>query len=93
MTSASRVVLLALASRVLVLGLMMLADWTFADLDSSARLQGYPCAGQQASEPQGELRWYIRLSRDCGRSPGSKSGVPALRRHRRRRRLPLPVAS
>ena len=93
MTSASRVVLLALASRALVLGLMLLSDWTFADLDSSTRLQGYPCAGQQASEPQGELRCASGTPRACGRSPGSKSGVPALRRHRRRRRLPLPVAS
>lgn len=41
---AGRVLLLALASRALVLGAMLLADWCFADLDSSARLQGLPCA-------------------------------------------------
>ncbi|PSC76827.1 GPI mannosyltransferase 2 isoform A [Micractinium conductrix] len=42
---ARRVLLLALASRVAVLGAMLLADWTFADLDTSSRLQGFPCAG------------------------------------------------
>ncbi|KAL4444210.1 hypothetical protein ABPG75_011947 [Micractinium tetrahymenae] len=46
---ASRVLLLALASRLVVLGAMLLADWSFADLDSSARLQGYPCAGASSS--------------------------------------------
>lgn len=46
---ASRVLLLALASRLVVLGAMLLADWAFEDLDSSARLQGYPCSGSDRS--------------------------------------------
>lgn len=43
-----RVLLLALASRALVLGAMALSGWAFADLDSSARLAGFPCAAEGA---------------------------------------------
>lgn len=50
---ARRVLLLALASRLAVLGAMLLADWVFADLDSSARLQGYSCAGSGSSSTPG----------------------------------------
>lgn len=46
--SASRVLVLALASRLVVLGAMLLADWAFDDLDSSSRLQGYPCSGSSS---------------------------------------------
>ncbi|KDD73457.1 PIG-V mannosyltransferase, partial [Helicosporidium sp. ATCC 50920] len=43
MTSARRIVLLALASRAVMLTLMVLSDALFVDLDSSARLQNRPC--------------------------------------------------
>lgn len=46
----SRVILLALASRLTVLACMLLSDWTFEDLDSSATLPIKPCAIAGAPE-------------------------------------------
>jgi hypothetical protein len=46
----SRVILLALASRLVVLACMLLSDWTFEDLDSSATLPIKPCAIAGAPE-------------------------------------------
>ena len=48
--SERRVLILALASRIVALALMAVADYVFADLDSSAHLQNFPCSGVDRHE-------------------------------------------
>ena len=71
---ARRVLGLALASRVAVLALMLLCDWAFRDLDTSARLQGFPCAadgggGEEGRETAlgtaGRGLWCQAVGSDC----------------------------
>lgn len=45
-TKCRRVLLMAVASRILILLAMVVSDSTLADLDSSARLQQRPCDDQ-----------------------------------------------
>ncbi len=53
---------LALASRILVLVLMIVADTIFADLDSSAHLQNFPCGSLDKNTPiTTNTSWIARL--------------------------------
>lgn len=51
-TTGSRVALLALLSRIVVLGCMVSSKVAFSDLDTSARLQVRPCDAQQGGWEQ-----------------------------------------
>lgn len=74
-----RIISLALASRLAVLGLMVFSDAAFTDLASSAQLQNFPCDGAAprgqrdfsiASTPLDELApwdtvYFVRIAK-CG---------------------------
>ena len=62
--SASRVLGLALASRVAMLACMLLCDWAFRDLDTSARLQGFPCASGVGDSEAGEEQ-HLGTAGEC----------------------------
>lgn len=81
MVRRGRIILLALASRLVVLTLMVVSDAIFPDLDSSARLQNRPCDVDCAAGAH--RTWQVAAACDTGAPEEGVAWVPLASQARR----------